>query len=114
MDLTCWKWQDMSVARTISITSARSSLRPGEGGGRGKWRQAPASRPGTAPGTGTGTLHELVLGEVDEDVHLVVLHHAEDGADVVVLQHRAVVVEDGAVRPGDRGDSGDPAWRRAG
>lgn len=26
MALTCWKWQDMSVARTISTTSALSSL----------------------------------------------------------------------------------------
>ena len=111
MDFTCWKWQDMSVARTISITSARSSLRPGEGGKR---RQGPASRPGTAPGMGTGTLRKLVLGEVDKDVHLVVLHHAEDGTDVVVLQHRAVVVEDGAVRPEDTGDGGTPAQCRAG
>jgi len=27
MALTCWKWQDMSVARTISTTSALSSLK---------------------------------------------------------------------------------------
>lgn len=26
MALTCWKWQDMSVASTISTTKARSSL----------------------------------------------------------------------------------------
>lgn len=26
MDFTCWKWQDMSVASTISMTRARSSL----------------------------------------------------------------------------------------
>lgn len=26
MVLTCWKWQDMSVASTISTTRARSSL----------------------------------------------------------------------------------------
>lgn len=84
MDFTCWKWQDMSVARTISITSARSSLHPGEGG---KCCQGPVSRLGTVPGTGTGTLHKLILGEVDKDVHLIILHHAEDGTDVVVLQH---------------------------
>lgn len=27
MDFTCWKWQDMSVANTISMTRARSSLK---------------------------------------------------------------------------------------
>lgn len=53
MDFTCWKWQDMSVARTISITRALSSLRPGEGG---KHHQGPASHLGTAPGDGDGDL----------------------------------------------------------
>lgn len=27
MDFNCWKWQDMSVANTISMTRARSSLK---------------------------------------------------------------------------------------
>ena len=40
--------------------------------------------------------HELILGEVDENVHLVVLHHSEDRADVVILQHGAIIVQDGA------------------
>ena len=31
--------------------------------------------------------HKLILGEVDKDVHLVVLHHSENRADVVILQH---------------------------
>lgn len=43
--------------------------------------------------------HKLILGEVDEDVHLVVLHHSENRADVVILQHGAVVVQDGTLRP---------------
>ncbi len=30
MALTCWKWQDMSVAKTISTTSALSSLKTQE------------------------------------------------------------------------------------
>ena len=43
--------------------------------------------------------HKLVLGEIDKNVHLIVLHHSENRADVVVLQHRAVVVQDGTFRP---------------
>ena len=31
MDLICWKWFDMSVARTSSMTSARNSLLTVEG-----------------------------------------------------------------------------------
>lgn len=58
---------------------------------------------GPAEGQEGRALHKLILGQINEDVHLVLLHHAEDGADVVVLQHRAVVVQDGAVRPGTRG-----------
>lgn len=38
--------------------------------------------------------HKLILGEVDENVHLIILHHAEDRADVVVLQHGAIIVQD--------------------
>ena len=42
----------------------------------------------------------VVLGEVGQDVHLLVLlQQAVRRADVVVLQHRPVVVQDGRVRP---------------
>ena len=42
----------------------------------------------------------VVLGQVGQDVHLLVLlQQAVRRADVVVLQHRPVVVQDGRVRP---------------
>lgn len=45
-------------------------------------------------------LPPVVLGEVVENVHLViVLQQAVGGADVVVLQDGTVVVQDGRVRP---------------
>lgn len=31
--------------------------------------------------------HKLILGEVDENVQLIILHQSEDRADVVILQH---------------------------
>lgn len=39
--------------------------------------------------------HKLILGEIDKNVHLIILHHAKNRADVVILQHRAIIVQDG-------------------
>lgn len=39
--------------------------------------------------------HKLILSEVDENVHLIILHHPENRANVVIFQHRTVVVQDG-------------------
>lgn len=45
-----------------------------------------------------GVLPPVILREVEEDVHLVVLlQQAVGSADVVVLQHSAVIVQDGRV-----------------
>ena len=107
MDFTCWKWQDMSVANTISITKARSSL------SRQTEKRPVLSALGRTKGCGekkagirvSGMLHavlcshKLVLGEIDKNVHLIVLHHSKNRADVVILQHRAIVVQDGTFRP---------------
>lgn len=45
--------------------------------------------------------HKFVLGEVDENVHLIILHNSENRADVVILQHRAIIVQDGAFGPAE-------------
>lgn len=98
MDFTCWKWQDISVANTISMTRARSSLK-----GQTEKRSAPTALLGGPRGrkslVGMPTpgfcSHKLILGEVDENVHLIILHHSENRAEVVILQHRAVIVQDG-------------------
>ena len=95
----------MSVANTISMTRARSSLdgqkqksnqpystqrQEGQEGGRQGWVRGLS---GTA--TPAFSSHKLILGEVDENVHLIILHHSEDRADVVILQHGAIIVQDG-------------------
>lgn len=107
MDFTCWKWQDMSVANTISITKARSSL-------SGQTEKRPVlSALSRTKGYGEKKAgirvsgmphavlcsHKLVLREIDKNVHLIVLHHSKNRADVVILQHRAIVVQDGTFRP---------------
>lgn len=38
---------------------------------------------------------KLILGEIDKNVHLIILHQAKNRADVVILQHRAIIVQDG-------------------
>lgn len=43
--------------------------------------------------------HKFILGEIDKNVHLIILHHSKNRADVVILQHRSVIVQDGAFRP---------------
>lgn len=43
----------------------------------------------------------VLLVQVDQDVHVLLGHQFVGGADVVVLQHRPVVVENGHLRPED-------------
>lgn len=43
--------------------------------------------------------HKLILGEIDKNVHLIILHHSKNRADVVILQHRSIIVQDGAFWP---------------
>jgi hypothetical protein len=38
---------------------------------------------------------KFILGEIDKNVHLIILHHSKDRADVVILQHRSIIVQDG-------------------
>lgn len=37
--------------------------------------------------------------QVDQDVHILLGHQLVGGADVMVLQHRPVIVQDGDLRP---------------
>lgn len=87
----------MSVANTISMTRARNSLN--------KWKQKVVSPTALLAGSPGGRKrglggevllgmptpgfcsHKLIPGEVDENVHLVILHNSENSADVVILQH---------------------------
>lgn len=87
----------MSVDITISITSARSSLHRSQGGPT-HFIESSARVPRFAP-TGVRFLPPVVLVEVDQDVGVLLRHQPVGGAHVVVLQDRAIVVQDGHLRP---------------
>lgn len=87
------------MANTISITKARSSLSgQREKGlvlsalGRTKGYGEEGWDKGVRDAICWLCSHKLILAEIDKNVHLIVLHHSKNRADVVILQHRAIVV----------------------
>ena len=73
-----------------AISPYSTQRQEGQEGGRQGWVRGLSGTATAAFGS-----HKLILGEVDENVHLIILHHSEDRADVVILQHGAIIVQDG-------------------
>lgn len=100
MVLICWKWQDISVLMTISITSVRSSLWESQHSGSSelKTRTDPPSAERDIVSqrwVSNPSVPPVIFWEVDQDVHLIFLHESVGCAHMVVFQNRAIVVQDG-------------------